>query len=435
MPDLLTGLFILTTSLFASLTAVYVVGWFVRFSAPGVEAAAGPVSARNGRATTLGNTDSLKTGSDGATLREIFNVSPFLIWRQSPDGTLTWANRAYKAMAAKVDPEYGDNDEVLPVLFAPCPHGQKGSGRRTLRLSDQPGPLWFELYSYTLENGQDVHFALNANPAVQAEEALRTFVQTLTKTFAHLPIGLAIFDRNRRLAVFNPALSDLTALEPDWLTARPTLPAFLDRLRENRHLPEPKDYKSWRDRISALEKAAEDGTYEEHWPLPSGQTYKVTGRPHPEGAVAFLFEDITSSITLRRHLRSELELGQSVIDSLNDAIAVFSTSGDLVLSNDAFVEIWGTDPREIPAGMTVEESIALWQDACQPNPIWKDLKIYCGNPQGRVKSQSRVTLKTGKTLLLRFEPVARGAILCRFSLDERTVASRTPNPGTMSLSA
>jgi PAS domain-containing protein len=49
---------------------------------------------------------------------------------------------------------------------------------------------------------------------VRAQQAQKNFVQTLTKTFATLSIGLAIFDRNRQLMLFNPALIDLTALPP-----------------------------------------------------------------------------------------------------------------------------------------------------------------------------------------------------------------------------
>jgi hypothetical protein len=45
---------------------------------------------------------------------------------------------------------------------------------------------------------------LAADSAVQAETALREFMQTLTKTFADLPIGLAIFDRSRVLADVQP---------------------------------------------------------------------------------------------------------------------------------------------------------------------------------------------------------------------------------------
>ena len=109
---------------------------------------------------------------------------------------------------------------------------------------------------------------LPADAAVRAERSLREFVQTLTKTFADLPIALAIFDRQRQLQLFNPALIDLTNLPTGFLTARPTLFDLLDKLRELRMVPEPKDFRSWRQQMSNLESAAATGHHVEEWSLP-----------------------------------------------------------------------------------------------------------------------------------------------------------------------
>ncbi|NCW08109.1 MAG: diguanylate cyclase, partial [Rhodobacterales bacterium] len=75
---------------------------------------------------------------------------------------------------------------------------------------------------------------------VRAQQAQKNFVQTLTKTFATLSIGLAIFDRNRQLMLFNPALIDLTALTADFLSARPNLLTAFDKLWDNQIMPETK---------------------------------------------------------------------------------------------------------------------------------------------------------------------------------------------------
>ncbi len=167
-----------------------------------------------------------------------------------------------------------------------------------------------------------------------ARDNQRNFVQTLTKTFAQLSVGLAIFDADRRLVLFNPALHDLTLLPAEFLIARPTLFSFLDRLRDHQMIPEPKDYSSWRDQMGALESAAAEGSYHETWPLPNGQTFRVTGKPHPNGAIAFLLEDISDEVSLTRKFRSQIDISAAVIDNLETAICVFSSSGSLVLANE-----------------------------------------------------------------------------------------------------
>jgi PAS domain-containing protein len=165
-------------------------------------------------------------------------------------------------------PASGLRVQVIPVVGTPGGAEEQG---------------WHEAVTVDHPGGRTV-FALPSDRLVRTEVSLRNFRQTLTKTFAHLPIGLAIFDRDRQLALFNPALLDLTALPADFLSSRPTLFAFLDAMRDRNMIPEPKDYRSWRRQMADLEKAAASGRYEETWILPSGQTYRVIGRPHPDGA-------------------------------------------------------------------------------------------------------------------------------------------------------
>jgi PAS domain-containing protein len=95
---------------------------------------------------------------------------------------------------------------------------------------------WYEV-TRTEQHGVLCYQADCITALVHAEKAQRNFVQALTKTFAQLSIGLAIFDRNGQLALFNPALAELTGLRAEFLSGRPTVQTFLDRLRETRKMP------------------------------------------------------------------------------------------------------------------------------------------------------------------------------------------------------
>ncbi|MCQ0969190.1 PAS-domain containing protein (plasmid) [Paracoccus sp. TK19116] len=268
-------------------------------------------------------------------LRESMDRTPMLSWRQDSEGRITWANAAYLDQAEVLSG--GAIVWPLPRLLD-VPAG--GSQGRRAQLDIGGRVRWYDCHSHQ-QGEQTMMFALPADAAVRAERSLREFVQTLTKTFADLPIGLAIFDRDRKLQLFNPALIDLTGLPAGFLTARPTLFDFLDQLREARMVPEPKDYRSWRQQMNTLETAAATGRHVETWSLPGGQTYRVTGRPHPDGAVAFLFEDITSEISMTRKFRGELMLGKHVLDGIEDGVAVFGQNGKMLMANDAYDRIWG----------------------------------------------------------------------------------------------
>ena len=354
-------------------------------------------------------------------LRGTLDRAPLLAWRAAPDGSVVWANRAYLLLAAQRHPGGDPLGWPLPALFddlpAPGADGVPAAPRRAAAFAPgDPQPHWYDCHVFPMGTDR-LYFALPADATVQAETSLRSFIQTLTKTFAHLTVGLAIFDRRRQLALFNPALIDLTALSPEFLSARPTLPAFLDTMRESQMIPEPKDYKSWRTQMAVLEKAAASGQYEEIWTLPSGQTYRVTGRPHPDGAIAFLFEDISAEMTLTRRFRAELELSQAVIDTMGEAIAVFSPAGMLILSNSAYASLWETDAGTTLSDTGIVEATVHWQSRCAPSPIWSEIRDFVGTVGRREGWTGEARLSDGRLLVCRFAPLAGGATLIGFSLD------------------
>ena len=189
------------------------------------------------------------------------------------------------------------------------------------------------------------------------------FYGGFTNTFTLGPLSLnAFLNFSQGNKVLN-ANGVFTRLATGFLTARPTLYAFLDRLREARMVPEPKDYRSWRNQMNTLEAAASSGHHVEMWSLPGGQTYRVTGRPHPDGAVAFLFEDITSEISLTRKFRADLSLGAEVLDALDDAVAVFAANGEALIVNRRYADLWSCSPRG-----SLDDHVQCWLDLFGASP-------------------------------------------------------------------
>lgn len=364
------------------------------------------------------------------TLRATSEHVPFLVWRELSDGTVSWANSAYVALA-DAQLSAGEIPSWPPVslfdtkqLFSTTP----GDFKRLALTNDTAGERPYEVFP--MPAGEDTLFtAIPADRTVKAEKALREFRQTLTKTFAHLTIGLAIFDRNRNLALFNPALLDLTSLPVDFLSNRPALTAFLDRLRDMKMMPEPKDYKSWRQEISELEAAASIGQYEEIWSLHGGVTYRVSGRPHPDGAIAFLFEDISAEMSLTRRFRAEIETSQAVFDSLDEAIAVFSNDGTLLMANSAYTSLWGAEGLEDARDTGVMEATRIWHSKCAPSPIWGDVRDFVGRLGARTEWTNSARLWDGRRLNCRFVPLAGGQTLAGFTPEETSKFIR-PKPQT-----
>jgi PAS domain-containing protein len=358
-----------------------------------------------------------------ADLRTTIDAAPVLIWKEDAGGAVRWANAAYIELALRADPESETLSWPLPRLFPASDAEDAPGGRLSLELPRDEGDAEGEgestetlVFDATRARSGDATmvFATPADRLARAEGQHREFMQTLVKTFAHLPIGLALFDRDRRLAVFNPALTDLSGLQPLFLSRRPTLFDFLDALREARRMPEPKDYREWRRRIVEMEAAAANGTHIETWALPDGTTFRVTGRPHPDGAIAFLFEDITSEVTLTRRFRSELELGQAVVDAMPEAIAVFGPSRALVLSNTAYESLWDDDTTETLVPATLAEAVQRWRAAASPTPVWDEIAAFAANPGSEGWSRE-VRLADGRGLVCRVAPLAGAGTLVGFT--------------------
>ncbi|MBS8224873.1 PAS domain-containing protein [Vannielia litorea] len=360
-------------------------------------------------------------------LRAVVDDAPVLAWREDEDGQVTWANGAYIDLLYRMHPDRTTLTWPLPRAFAhtffDCEADIVHRVSVTVPYIEQV--IWYDCMTRPA-GSEALVFATPADRLVQAERSRIEFLQTLTKTFADLPTGLAVFDRNRQLALFNPALTDLSALEPQFLSSRPTLVAFLDHLREAQRMPEPKDYKSWRKSIAQLESAASEGMHQEIWSLPTGQTYRITGQPHPDGAIAFLFEDISAEMSLTRRFRSELEMGQAVVDSLDEAIAVFAHTGSMVLCNRAYQDLWGCDLTTSLSDVTVQDAVRDWSALCADDALWNRATRFLSGQEDRRPWSIEIQSPAHGQVSCRFAPVAGGATLAGFKTSKAVVEGASP---------
>ncbi len=142
--------------------------------------------------------------------------------------------------------------------------------------------------------------------------------------------------------------------------------------------------------------------------------------PHRDGALALVIEDITPELSLTRRFQSDLELAQAVIDSLDEAIAVFSPGGLLTHVNRAYVTLWQADPlATLARDATLQDATRLWRERCVPTPVWGDAQDFAAGLENRRDWSATVRMKTGETLECRFQPLVGGGMLAGF----RTVSA------------
>mgnify|MGYP005988793019 CR=1 FL=1 len=355
--------------------------------------------------------------SELQTLRTVSNQSDQIMWQCGHDGQTLWGNQAYFDLADRLDPaELGSATLSSRNIFPALSENQNEDAshiRTSIRAPKTEVDQWFDI---AIHRADDVisYFATDVSLLVQAQDSQRKFMQSLSQTFAQLSIGLAIFDRRRQLATFNPALLDMTSLNFEFMSARPTIDMFLDMLRERRILPEPKNYSNWRDQFLALEAAAKDGSYCEHWNLTDGQTFRVTGKPHPDGGFALLFEDISAEVSLTRRFRAEIETGQAVLDQMEPAIAVFSNAGTMVMINNTYADMWDADITRLTDTSGLRQEISKWQDRLTPTSASLNLRDAADQIGSRRPWSQTAVFDDGRMLRCSAKPISGGMTLVQF---------------------
>lgn len=333
--------------------------------------------------------------------------APFPTWAVTHGGEVVWANQAYRKLA---------RSDAVDALVFPIP-AQKGTRQTRFRAElHRPGaqsPDRFQVTAVAADVGWHA-FAIPDSLLEYSDASNHEMTQTLAKTFAQLSTGLAIFDAQKRLQLFNPALVDLCGLPVDFLSARPDLATFFDALRDRQMMPEPRNYSTWRDHIADLAAAAASGRYQETWTLSSGSVYEVIGRPHPGGAIAFLFQDISAEVTLTRQFRSDLDQYHAIFEALDTPLCVVSEAGNLSFANAAYTRFWRLGEGEIVVGLSVDQLCQNWCGASAERSRVRDIRARLIDPDINPENVVPLSNLAGRSVSCQMHPLPGGSVLLRF---------------------
>jgi PAS domain-containing protein len=184
-------------------------------------------------------------------------------------------------------------------------------------------------------------------------------------------------------------------------------------------MPEPKNYRTWRQDIAEMIAAASGGQYRETWTLEDGRTYAVQGRPHPDGATAFLIEDISAEVTLSRSFKAEVLKFEMMLDNVTDALVVFSMTGVLTFCNAAYRDMFRQNPEAAFADVTFSDAVRLWNERIGADGDWTKLSKFIAASGSRGTQHMDVPMTSeGATLHCDMSALAGQGSLVRFSITQ-----------------
>jgi signal transduction histidine kinase len=252
-----------------------------------------------------------------------------------------------------------------------------------------------------------------AHKVVPGRTETKPSLETRFRSFDRLATAFAVFDINQRLTHFNQAYVDLWQLDPDWLATHPRDGEILDRLRQERRLPEKADYRDWKK--TWLSSYGSNAQAEDQWHLPDGRTLHVVADSEGEAGVTYLYENVTERLALESRYNALIQVQRETLDTLREGVAVFAPSGRLRLYNSAFATIWRLNPRQLDAEPHIEEVIGWCRVLYDASEDWERIKaaVTAIMPE-RIAYQSEFDRADGSVLVCAVLPLPDGGTLLKY---------------------
>ena len=358
-------------------------------------------------------------------LAELFQLAPIAAWQRDGYGAIVWRNAAFERVVGNRD------GAELEGTIAP------GQARALAERARQTGGEGRERRHYVVDGqrrgfevveiadraqGGTIGFALDTTQLEEAEAALRRLQESQGEVLNQLTAAVAIFGPDKQLAYFNSAYARLWRQDEDWLRSNPHHADLLDRMIEQRLLPEEPDITAFRQRV--LAKYRDLLTTEESLMyLPNDTTLRRVVAPHPMGGLIYVYEDVTGRLRLERSYNTLIAVQRETLDNLHEGVALFGTDGRLKLHNPAFQRIWNLEGRQLQSEPHVTDLVDAVRALFAASRNWPETReALIASAFERRARNGRVARPDGGIIDFASVPLPDGNILFTY-VDVTTAAS------------
>jgi len=351
--------------------------------------------------------------------RAILDVLPIPVWVRDPSCTLHWANRAFLAAVGRDDLETALADQISlekserELAAAARAEGGPSQAKRFAIIGGQRRAL--ALTHVPIASGETVGAAVDVTDLANAEARLQQHIDAHADTLDKLATAVAIFDSERKLSFYNGAYARLWSMPETWLDTHPADEEILDRLREERKLPEQRDYQGWKRQRLALYQETSGYVPDDLWYLPGGRVLRVVAQPHPFGGLTFLYEDVTEKLALESSYNTLIKVQSATLDTLSEAVAVFGTDARLKLHNAAFARLWELEPADLAGEPHVQKIAQSCIERFGDASMWQKLALGIASGTERSSNWGQLERSDRKVLALTCAPLPDGATLITFT--------------------
>lgn len=344
---------------------------------------------------------------EASLLREALQSAGVAAWSRLPEKN-AWVEQSASGIAPETQ------KELVNAVSAQGPKRIEPKG-------DEGG-----VYQVNVVEGRDdLVVARSISDLAETERLMGRLVSTMSETFAHLSVGLMIFDDRQRLTLFNPRIIELFDESAAYLAGRPRLESLLDRWRSDGKLPERLDYAPWKAAFfgespsTSDDQSVGESVLEETWHLADGRSLRVHCRRPDNSGLAIVVEDATESFTLRRTSASERAIRSMTTELMTEGIAVIGPDGRFRMINQAFRDLWGLERDASITGQNLAEVLKGGVGSNIANDFWRDLRLTATSEIKRVgagfATERKIRMEDGRIIQPRFTTMPDGSTLTVFS--------------------
>jgi signal transduction histidine kinase len=284
-------------------------------------------------------------GDGGGRLGTLLDLLPFPVWLRDAGLEISYANPAGTEDAV--------TEPARELALRALAEDRPLTERHTIAVDGTP--RLFDVTEAPAPGGAGTAgFAILHGTGADTDPALDAIDRD--QVFEHLGTAIAIFGANKQLVFHNPAYARFWNLDAAWLRSEPELGEVLERLREQRRLPEYADFRAFKEeQLGQFETL--DERIESLLHLPDGTTLRAVVSPHSLGGLIFAYEDVTDRLDLERSFNTLTAVQGATLDNLYEGVAVFGSDGRLKLSNPVFARLWELDEDDLQAGLHVSDFV------------------------------------------------------------------------------
>ncbi len=359
------------------------------------------------------------SGMQDRHLTALLDILPFPVWLRDSELSLAFINHAAKNVAP-TEYEMAERARNQGIAIHQSVHqGLEEEGtERWMEITEMPLGILGD--GDTGTPGGTIGYAVDRTEAERIKVDFSCIGNSQNAALEQMETAVAIFSEHKQLEFFNLAYAELWSLDKSWLDSNPSFSEVLERLREQRILPEVSNFQAFKKRQLEKFRTLVNSKIEQMH-LPDGRTIKSTTLPGARGGLVFIFDNVSDQLKIERSVKSLNAVQREALINLNEGISVFGPDGRLKLSNPVFINLWELDQDNLSEEFHINNFVEHLRSKINIEGGWDDLSW--GLHKDKVVSQlmSR-EVNNGKLKLINSKiinytniPLPDGAMLISYS--------------------